>query len=200
MERPILFSERMVAAILAGTKTQTRRIVKPPWELSGDFLTHPIGNDRFCGYKCPYGKMGDQLWVRESWEPVQISMGIFGVKYKDGTIQKTSHTVELAHAWGDVYHPAKAGKWRPSIHMPRWASRLTLEVTVTGFARLQEITEEDAIAEGAPAIPRLDGSDPRFHRQSFAGLWDTINGDRPGCAWEDNPLVWVVGFKRVPNG
>lgn len=87
------------------------------------------------------------------------------------------------------------GKWRPSTTMPRWASRLNIEIVEIRAQRVQEITEEDARAAGAPAIPRLDGSDPRFHRQSFAALWDATAP--AGQQWADNPWVWAVGFRRV---
>lgn len=221
-ERPILFNKQMATAIYQGHKTQTRRIVKPPWELSGvrlNYLTHQVGNDRFVSYKCPYGTTGDRLWVRETWEPVEISMGVYGIKYMDGTVLKISHTEGLAHAWGNVFHPKKAGMWRPSIHMPRWASRLWLEIGKLGFQRLQDISMSDAFDEGMLSIrsPEFDmqhwpewrcvydaaiaaGKEPPVGPtaiETFQALWDSLYAHTKGQAWEDNPLVWVVPFKKL---
>lgn len=99
------------------------------------------------------------------------------------------------YVWGVGDSPCR---WRPSIHMPRWASRIDLEVTEVRVQRLLEIAEEDAQAEGAPAIPRMDGSDPRYYCQSFAALWDSLAP--AGQEWADNPWVWAVSFKRLNGG
>jgi hypothetical protein len=202
MDRPILFSAPMVRALLAGTKTQTRRIVKPQPEVCGadwlakrrdgpaQFLYYwPRGdgyavNDRFVAESCPYGQPGDRLWVRES-----IHRGDACARYSaDGSV------VNLAD-W----------RWKrdnlPSIHCPRELSRITLEITGVRVERLQGISEVDAKAEGirwtdaGPLHAHLDGG---FNfptaRDAYERLWGDING--PG-SWDANPWVWVVEFKRV---
>jgi hypothetical protein len=202
MDRPILFSAPMVRALLAGTKTQTRRIVKPQPEVCGadwlakrrdgpaQFLYYwPRGdgyavNDRFVAESCPYGQPGDRLWVRES-----IHRGDACARYSaDGSV------VNLAD-W----------RWKrdnlPSIHCPRELSRITLEITGVRVERLQGISEVDAKAEGirwtdaGPLHAHLDGG---FNfptaRDAYERLWGDING--PG-SWDANPWVWVVEFKRA---
>ena len=222
-EHPILFSGPLVRAILDGRKTQTRRLlrVQPgsdvatfdndgeggrwhscsnPGRIGSTFpgATDPdrIGYWRDpVGIRCPYGQPGDRLWVRESWRSV-------GWRPENG--HWIEYAADNAKVWReapkdvlsvDVYNHAHPDRWRPSIHMPRWASRISLEVTEVRVQRIQEITEEDARAEGVPAIPRLDGSDPRYYRQSFAALWDSLAP--AGQEWADTPWVWAVTFKRV---
>jgi hypothetical protein len=176
-ERPILFSGPMVRAILDGQKTQTRRIVKPQPSIEGQ-EPHLV--------RCPYGVPGDRLWVRETWG--------------EGGMTKPGDPASYAADWPDA---GAIRKWRPSIHMPRWASRIDLEVTAVRVERLQAITEEDARAEGAAhRIARggdlsgaLEGETPIQHVAHFRDLWDSINGER--TPWASNPWVWVVSFKRV---
>ena len=226
-ERPIIFSGPMVRAILEGRKTQTRRVVKPQpplpvkeiikskgtlqWvDTSGHFH---IGNG-----KCPYGQPGDYLWLRETWKVQSESNhtpdGISGVKtiyvgYRAGALagygqQRVTFDVPgdnrlSERAWG------KRCGWRPSIHMSRWASRITLEVVSVRVERLQDISEEDAAAElGLEEIATgvwtgLDGKwpDTRDPLADFCELWDTIA--KPGARWADNPCVWVVEFKRAAS-
>lgn len=192
-ERPILFSAPMVRAILAGTKTQTRRVVKPrdlAWMDEHQGLREPCNAER-----CPYGRPGQRLWVREShwWfkdEP-DHSCGYYPPKL-------TREDVEY-RADGDDGRKA----WRPSIHMPRWASRITLEITGVRVERLRDISEADAIAEGITRDRDGHGwqvEDGRHYsddpRESYASLWETING--PG-SWGANPWVWCIAFKRVPG-
>jgi hypothetical protein len=170
----------MVRAILDGSKTQTRRIVKP--QLSFDPNDHQGTNlsgkssaqeamDQVIA-SCPYGQPGDQLWVRETWKPDHETEGIAWYRASFGNYEN-----------GD--------RWHPSIHMPRWASRITLEIVSVRIERLNEITHADAIAEGCPPHPGLP-------TQSVCGdyerLWDSING--PG-SWNANPYVWVLTFKRI---
>lgn len=164
-ERPILFSAPMVKAILSGTKTQTRRIVKPQ--------QFPLGT---C-VACPYGTVGDRLWVRETW--LQVPAGI--AFRADG---------------GDHYGAGGKLKWRPSIFMPRAASRITLEVTGVRVERLQGISEDDAEAEGVAAEPH-NGScvDRRCFVKAYASLWDSLNAKR--SPWSSNPWVWVLSFRRI---
>ena len=191
-ERPILFSAPMVQAILDGRKTQTRRVVKPqPTEFVGgpgvtlqdgspapliplDDSVEPYGRE----IACPYGKPGDRLWVRETWHDASSSL----------------HSCALYRADGIDLH---WDKWTPSIHMPRWASRITLEITSVRVERLQEISEADAQAEGWTRRPEVS-TDPQVHKEAardwFMGLWESING--PG-SWDTNPWVWVIEFRRL---
>ena len=170
----------MVRAILEGRKTQTRRIVKPPpIEHNGviEFGDAIAGSmDALTNWmvanKCPYGKLGDRLWVREKfaemkWPPT----GPRFVYAADGECDFTP--------------------WRPSIHMPRCASRVTLEVVSVRVERLQECSEADAKAEGCSPL----GDDTsQAYRLGYMHMWGQING--PG-SWEANPWVWVVEFKRI---
>lgn len=205
-ERPILFSGPMVRAILEGKKTQTRRIVKP--QPNVDKLRHRWGMTLEKGElswgrapwrkldphnhfvegtsKCRYGRTGDRMWVRETWH-CESAIGGF-VRYK---------------ASGDDLHDLK--RWKPSIHMPRWASRITLEITTIRVERLNEISEFDAASEGLDHaliesgtcgwndLPTLDRTSPYKVKWAFKALWESING--PG-SWKKNPWVWVIDFKR----
>ena len=189
-ERPILFSGDMVRAIRDGRKTETRRPVKPqPWAAKWDGIEDRYntlrwrpghGNDWPTPELSPHGRPSNLLWVRETW-------GMFNHSDPEG----------------DVFYLADEDKgnhvlrWRPSIHMPRWACRLVLEVLAVRVERLQDITEEGAKAEGVLLTNKLpDGMEGLF-RPRFAGLWNSIYGKRPGLAWEDNPWVWVTGFKPM---
>ena len=193
-ERPIPFSAEMVRAILKGDKTQTRRVIKPlpSFNSGGPILDYGGGvMDYVEPYwvfpqVCPYGSPGDLLWVREA--------------------HALSANPDLK-PWYRLDHPeARSGgprvdvKWRPSIHMPRWASRITLRITDVRVERLQDITQKDAIAEGAPeshsSIDRISRhfGYQDFSRSWFAQTWEKING--PG-AWDANPWVWVIAFERV---
>jgi hypothetical protein len=176
-ERPILFSAPMVRAILSGTKTQTRRVVKGmallwlrPDGFTPEFTALPENG------LCPYGQPGDRLWVREAWRA-----------WPDGVAYRADISdADLADA---VHAP-----WRPSIHMHRAASRITLEITAVRVERLQDISEADAKAEGVTRpVPMLD-DDPSTYVDAFGDLWASING--PG-SWDSNPWVWVIEFRRV---
>lgn len=189
--RPILFSGPMVRAILDGRKTQTRRIVKPqPVNRVVDGLAHvTIGmdpsEDGALWYdadginpgremRCPHGRIGDRLWVRETFT-VCADCNIF---YKaDGK----------PDPWEGV-------KWKPSIFMPRKASRLTLEITGVRIERLRDISEEDAVAEGVVFGTGKAGECRTCAKGAFMDLWNSINGTD---AWLKNPWVWVVAFKKV---
>lgn len=188
-EKPILFSGEMVRAILDGRKTQTRRIIKPqPKYLIGDErrrlnIKHNPGlKDLFLRIS-KYGQLGDRLWVRETWKYWRIDGGL--VIYK-----------------ADKHDDVKANaKWKPSIHMPRLASRITLEILNVRVERLNDISEQEALAEGV----RRYGEEPIAKygieyplmltaKNAFAWLWESINGPD---SWELNPWVWVIEFKRV---
>jgi len=197
-ERPILMKCAMVRAILEGRKTQTRRIIQPqpsPCGLrrltGGDIsatgldASYWYGSDPFTeARKCPYGVPGDQLWVRETFAPHSIGDG--GIAYRaDGP------------EWDD-----ECGiEWRPSIFMPRLASRITLEIEAVRVERLIEISEEDAMADGVvyrdscwfatddpKGLPWMTASG------AYRELWESING--PG-SWDANPWVWVIQFRRI---
>lgn len=166
-ERPILFSAPMVCAILAGQKTQTRRIYK------SFAVIHQVrmdDNTDICvtDAVCPYGKPGDRLWCRESC-------------WIDGA---TNHVHYCAT---DMQN---APKKTPSIFMPRWASRIILEVVAVRVERLQEITKEDCLTEGIRPVKGNNG-DPTY---AYSRLWESINGSG---SWDANPFVWVITFKRV---
>jgi len=200
-ERPILFSGPMVRAILEGRKTQTRRVVMPqPSLVDGDgvafFDGHGQGGrgsrDRIIG--CPYGAPGDRLWVRETW-------GLFDTQPSDGPERAT-----VFYRADPDLHPnfLKYQLWRPSIHIPRWASRLTLEVTGVRVQRVQEISEVDAAAEGAGTaafevevpVRAAPLRSPECHKAGFAILWDSINAKR-GYGWDANPWVWMIELQRI---
>lgn len=190
-ERPILFSAPMVRAILAGRKTVTRRIVKVAW--------HPShGIDR-----CPYGAPGDRLFVKETWRaaldldkysPMQIGEKSINAGYSKpwAPLKYEADDVEVNRGslrdFGDAW-----GKTRVSIYMPRWTSRITLEVTGVRVERLHAITESDAKAEGVDCHHHAVGADRPTYRASFSLLWRDINGDG---SWKSNPWVWVVSFQR----
>ncbi len=189
----------MVRALLQSTKTQTRRVVKPqPVARQG------MVNARYCGHpnlwlrdgkcditdpakewRCPYGQPGDRLWVRETFSHFERNDQL-----KPGA--------EIFYRAEDECLELRP--WRPSIHMPRWASRITLEITGVRVERLQDISEADAMAEGAPpSHPSIDRISREFGyadfpRSWYAQLWEQING--PG-SWDANPWVWAVEFRRL---
>jgi hypothetical protein len=218
-ERPILFSAPMVRAILDGRKTQTRRVVTPQpaspavmgrWsngELRklfdkahciwpADAVDESTGNRPDHYAVCPYGITGDRLWVRETFGPVK-QIGIIAtiseatyVCFPDGSQKFRSGEYAPWNKPVTGSYP-EGWRWRPSIHMPRWASRIDLEITSVRVERLQEITEADAIAEGAQCagVPAS-----LTNRGAFAKLWESINGPE---SWAANPWVWVIEFKPV---
>ena len=201
-ERPILFSAPMVRAILENRKTVTRRALKMPhgfWETSATGELMPIPAN------CPYGKPGEQLWVRETWycDHFEVMRGPY-LKPDDLDLGEAIDDGTLVYA-ADGLTPYEADQpiWKPSIHMPRWACRILLEITDVRVERLQDITEDQAKAEGVRLYTdhaelgdwwHVEGietysADPR---KSFELLWTSVGGD-----WQANPWVWVVGFKRV---
>lgn len=193
-ERPILFSADMVNAILAGKKAQTRRVINPqPQPYDGEGVpsrfytgwewpcakTKSMIDMRDAPSLGPFGGV-DRLWVRETWRLGESSGDIAGASREDSV-----------HYRADQDECA-GGPWKPSIFMPRWASRITLKVTGVRVERLQGISEEDAKAEGVDAGAHT----METARQRFQALWNRINGKRPGCDWASNPWVWVVEFER----
>lgn len=205
-ERPILFSAPMVRALLDGTKTQTRRLFGPErmtWPTDGRYETHAIrGGNLVCTgggpfipndwiHYCPAGQSGDRLWVREAW----TTHACFD-HLAPRNCPKSIHYM----ADGEI----QTGKGRPSIHMPRWASRIDLEVTGVGVERLQDISDDDAIAEGIEKTSagfwslygQADTDGTYSARASFRALWESLNG---AGSWNANPWVWVIIFKRIGN-
>ena len=205
-ERPILFSAEMVRAILEGRKTQTRRAIKPVPTFNGggachdaDALQQDYVEPHWVFPKtCPYGAPGDLLWVRETWcqgadDGRQVPLRMATLYRADGEHVTLSDGDGFTQTNRDG---SEKSPWRPSIHMPRWASRITLRITDIRVERLQSVSHEDCEAEGCPgghgSIPGYPYSaTPREH---FQTLWNQING--PG-AWDANPWVWVVCFERV---
>jgi hypothetical protein len=216
-ERPILFSPPMVRAIIEGRKTQTRRVarltcaghVREPTTRGHYRRWHP--DDPEAVLACPYGQPGDRLWVRERFAPYRVSSvpsSIDEAEYVlfcDGAQMFRKNSVYYPGAYdggmpmGEYAPGAFDGiRWRPSLHMPRWASRISLEVVGVRLERLQKITEEDAQSEGVGAYVPCDGNGgakqgPAWFRINFSHLWDSIYGKR--APWVSNPLVWVVTFK-----
>ncbi|HIE3938570.1 TPA: hypothetical protein ACXNG7_003523 [Pseudomonas aeruginosa] len=201
-ERPILFNDQMVRAILEGRKTATRRIAKP--------VKHPdLGNiyapgalvlerepQHVIDRACPYGQPGDRLWVREAWQGPLISDEEQDANqswWKDMTkFQNPGHCAYRASGDDNEYVDPDGYfhcKWKPSIHMPRWASRILLEITAVRVERLQDISDPGALAEGV-SHSEMHSGDSLV--DVFARLWESTGGD-----WAANPWVWVVEFKRV---
>jgi hypothetical protein len=185
---PILFSTPMVQAILEGRKTMTRRVMKGPYMPEADaFVSYGgeqiqwigiRGNVRLSPWvKCPYGQPGDVLWVRESWCHNTMPTG-WPYHYR---------------AANDTFSDPENERWKPSIHMPKAACRIFLEVVSVRVERLQELNRGDAMAEGCPFPNMARGINPK---DWFQGLWQSINGPE---SWQENPWVWVVEFKRVEN-
>lgn len=219
-ERPILFSAPMVRAILDGQKTQTRRVVKPRGRCSlfaveedgspmwtDSYILDP-GNDEWRMRDCPYGAPGDRLWVRESHQRFDKGSCDQHVWYTAGRndnsyVARTRPEIDQDAPWPrDAAGPAGGAVYGvPSIHMPRWASRITLEIISIRIERLNDCSNADARAEGVwqgPSGAWFTGPhgliaypDPVA---AYAALWREINGD---ASWEANPFVWVVEFKRV---
>lgn len=187
--KPILFKDEMIRAILEGRKTQTRRIVKPQPE---EGIQHtpfaPCGvlNGKGHPLVCRFGQRGDRLWVREAHAFVpqtayRCSTGIYQ--------QINPADNDDACVYRENFDRSRSFPWRPSIHMPRWASRITLEITGVRVEQLHGLSEADAKAEG---VEPADCCDAYFH--GFSKLWQSING--PG-SWDANPWVWVIEFSRV---
>jgi len=203
-ERPILFNGAMVRAILAGQKSQTRRVMKhQPQSVVvpgvGPMLAvqKAKGTDRWLWpnareqviAECPIGQPGDRLWVRETFSPIYSAI--------DGRMIEVDYraTYKNGHRMGD--HLGMPKKWTPSIHMPREACRLVLEITAVRVERLQDISGPDAVAEGIEELNGRFTFNGGMHesltpRLSFQTLWDSTGGD-----WASNPWVWVIDFKKV---
>ena len=180
----------MVRAILDGSKTQTRRVVKGAGDMEFDkhdptygpyWLPYMTGVPESVKVRCPYGAPGDRLWVRETW-----AIGI------EGCDKGISYRADHVDARGDG--PANPMKWRPSIFMPRWASRILLEITEIRVQRLQDISPDDAEAEGVDVIGCAFPRGGSIRIDAFARLWESING---AGSWDANPWVWAITFRRL---
>lgn len=194
-ERPIPFSAPMVRALLDGTKTQTRRVWKMPrgcswYEGHGGEAAGMVQDDEGPAWwhvseqRCPYGKPGDRLWVREAFRLCAEA---------DSTPPRDTDAAYRMWYEADAPHQPGAGKLRPSMFMPRWACRITLVVTGVRVERLQDISRGDAMAEGFPFPNMARGEDPRVW---YEDLWCDLNG---ADSWRANPWVWVVEFRKTPN-
>jgi len=243
---PIILSAEMVRAILEGRKTQTRRIVKPqppldalikehsgvagywiPYTADGRLMNSAQGSRKNdCGWYCPYGQVGDHLWVRETF--VLESDAEYG--YSEDELKRigVDRPIKSEISDGDYYHLIPhyratepepnivppwvddfddKTRWSPAIFMPRWASRITLEITGLRVERLQEITDVDIRAEGmgfAGIVPaqtamlatgtnNLKDLQVALNKAEFMDLWDSLNAKR-GYGWDTNPFVWVIEF------
>ncbi|EPR7599430.1 hypothetical protein ACU8MZ_002064 [Salmonella enterica subsp. enterica serovar Bareilly] len=207
----MIFNSEMVRAILEGRKTQTRRIMKvqpgtPEFGLrriiesskANENGMYFWSQDDACGIKArskpflfPYGEVGDRIWVRET----------FRVHSRATDVATLVYRASVRNSWTEQTHrvpvavcnkPATPEKWTPSIHMPRWASRITLEITDVRVERLNSITESDAEAEGV-----TDTGFGDLLVDGFRYLWKSIYGDD---SWQANPWVWVIEFKRIEGG
>jgi hypothetical protein len=195
-ERPILFKSDMINAIRDNCKTMTRRVIKPQ-------MPYSMGEN--CKLKftaCPYGQIGDRLWVRERFSlayegQMETDTGYIDVNplipYQDKIPKELQENLCVSY-YADFNSPLEAGDgYWPSIFMPRWASRITLEITSIRVERVQDISEQDAIAEGINPEEHPFDAPPIMQ---FALLWDSINAKR-GYSWGSNPSVWVVEFKNL---
>ncbi|MFV3026503.1 hypothetical protein ACNI4H_18240 [Klebsiella aerogenes] len=226
-ERGMIFNGEMVRAIIDGRKTQTRRIVKgtdgavkfcKEWDINGEEIFVVLGEKDHTGMNpvlgaisCPFGGVGDRIWVRETWSDVNLE-GIPAVAYRadgdvyslmddesfldeDGAFNYDDPRVTKYHfaAWYSDLIGGIEGDWRPSIHMPRWASRILLEITDIRVERLASMSDEDAGKEGYPADPSPFGG-PMDKWLWFRQLWDGIY---PEQSFKHNPWVWVIEFKRI---
>ncbi|KDM07312.1 morphogenetic protein [Klebsiella pneumoniae] len=203
----MIFNAEMVRALLSGRKTQTRRIIKPQPEatlsgsLSGKWLSRPLNGLLLpkiedIAIHCPFGVVGDRIWVRETFQGPLFDYDLMDSYCKDPTpFEKPEFCVYKAdgvpapefYDADDELHCC----WRPSIHMPRWASRILLEITNVRVERLKSISDGDAIREGCSTADMKSGD---CVADVFARLWASIYGDE---SWNSNPWVWVIEFKRI---
>ncbi|MHC7553410.1 ASCH domain-containing protein [Klebsiella pneumoniae] len=207
-ERGMIFNSEMVRAILDGRKTQTRRPVKFPvhdknlgCKLAGNELAGELSAGNYLN--SAFGKPGDRIWVRETFCPVDDTQ-YGGEKWVD---YRATPKFEASHpaGWDSAPNDAESLKWRPSIHMPRWASRILLEITGVRVERLNSIHDVDAMREGIQNLTTCSHSyfgipgvvNAQHPARAFQLLWESIYG---ADSWRTNPWVWVIEFKRVEGG
>lgn len=196
-ERPILFSGAMIRAILEGCKTQTRRAVKDSglYAIEDHHGTETAKRERAAlATRCPFGQPGDRLWVREAWAFHVQAIGV-ALEEEGPFVYRADPMAEQTRL---------CNRWRRSIHMPRWASRILLEIVSVRVERLNDISEVDAMREGCEHNGECDHVrqscedigcwGTNSYRGGFCELWESING--PG-SWDANPWVWVIEFRRV---
>lgn len=218
-ERGMIFNAEMVRAILSGLKTQTRRIMAIQPENSKLGLRRVIEskNVRYNGkyfwsqsdavglkarskvFACPYGKVGDRIWVRETWQGPLVDFELSDdLRRNPEKYEKPENCFYSADGVpAPEFYDADDNLrrcWRPSIYMPRWASRILLEITNVRVERLNDISEEDAQAEGVSLSTHTITPPEAVYRVGFSELWRSIYGDE---GWKKNPWVWVIEFKRV---
>jgi hypothetical protein len=216
-ERPILFSAPMVRALLDGSKTQTRRVVKPqPPEGTTSVAVYHHPNDRDgrprfwslgpdpdahgatdhlqpdWALPCPYGSVGERLYVRETWQHSNCPLGPFD---EDCSVFYRADYMDDPHGPdGEKSPEGRYRSWKPAIHMPRAASRINLEITAVRIERLRDIGEGDAKAEGALIESEVGGVLGASYVKGYRSIWEEINGVG---SWVANPWVWVVEFRRI---
>ncbi|HHL1466134.1 TPA: hypothetical protein ACQ3C4_004059 [Klebsiella pneumoniae] len=202
-ERGMIFNGEMVRAILDGRKTQTRRTVKPQPDEDGlaKVTNGPWVDTSERNYRCPFGAAGDRIWVRETWAEA-------GASAPDLKLYRANYPEHVPSIYENV-PPDEEIRWTPSIHMPRTASRILLEITDVRVERLNAISEEDAEAEGIDMEALYDSQDCydciANHNMTgrptvtgaFKYLWESIYGEE---GWKSNPWVWVIEFKRIEGG
>ena len=206
-ERPIIMNTENVKAILDGKKAQARRVIKPQFKrllsIYNDcsIETESIFRSGRQRIRCPYGQVGDRLWVRETWaikgcgSRVSLDKETWSEGFPVERLQYIA--TDVAPIPPELADDSKTPYWwnkRPSIFMPRWASRITLEITEVRVERVQEARLGDRIAEGYPY--NFCPDEDVF--QWFKDLWDSLNAKR-GYGWDTNPWVWVISFKRLSN-
>jgi hypothetical protein len=220
-ERPIIFNDEMVRALLAGRKTQTRRVVKPSvkgctvgvYTHDDSTIIEPVNvqedGSPWIDIECPHGVPGDRLWVREVFA-MQHSLEVGEIKpFNDGRpFVFVDEGVEHGTHWEQPHYRATDPKpdlcyedqaeegphcrWSAPFYLPRWASRILLEIKEVKVERVQDISLKDARAEGGnDDLPHVTAND------KFKILWDSINAKKPGRTWEDNPWVWAITFEVV---
>lgn len=211
-ERPLLVTGDLVPEILEGTKTQTRRVIKPQpvlnmvkgveqWsyntKTTSTWLNDSKGPWKLLQELCPYGQPGDRLWVRETFKCNGTMAGpriTYRAKERHDSqcLETVFEDAPDSHWWLE-----DDNSWRPSIHMPRWASRITLEIVSVRVQRVQEISDFDAFQEGARSLgSKITGPYCKSHIEGFFQLWNSINADR-GYGWHLNPWVWAITFRKV---
>ncbi|MGP2900547.1 hypothetical protein [Serratia ureilytica] len=217
-ERPVIFNGEMVRAILDGRKTQTRRLV-PEWQRPKPYPENDgephynwmavAQSDRRWGYgvfgeteeacakelstmaPCPFGNAGDRLWVRETF----MDLTGTGIEATTGKFEGFAYRADTpAGSYGDEVRKEYGLKWTPSLHMPRKACRILLEITAVRVERLNDISEEDAKAEGVAPSQHIITPPEALYRVGFLKLWQSIYGEE---SWNANPWVWAISFRRV---
>ncbi len=207
-ERPVIFNGEMVRAILSGRKTQTRRVISnvspdnciplhKPTKTKDGIYTHVM--DAPGHGLCPFGQVGDRLWVREAYQGPLFNFDQMETYLEDTSKFERPEFCEYRADGGKTpeYYDADDNLrygWKPSIHMPRWASRITLEITGVRVERLNDISEEDAKAEGVAPSQHVITPLEALYRVGFLKLWQSIYGEE---SWRANPWVWVIEFRRV---